>query len=230
MNEKIRAALLAQAEEKYCAFSSGLLPGVSGILGVRLPVLQKMADKLAAGDWKTYLDGASDESFEEIMLQGMTLAKAKADLAEKIPYVERFIPKIDNWSVCDSFCAAFKGARKQEKEALALIDRHLVSEEPYAARFAVVMLLDHFMDEAHLDASLLRLTRVRAQADASQTAVAWALSAAYKKEREKTLDFMDAHDFPPDTKRRAYQKMIELTGVTEEEKERLRKLRGLCKK
>ncbi|EJX03924.1 hypothetical protein EVA_07966, partial [gut metagenome] len=65
---------------------------------------------------------------------------------------------------------------------------------------------------------------------AAQTAVAWALSAAYKKEREKTLDFMDTHDFLPATKRRAYQKMIELSGVTEEEKERLRKLRELCKK
>lgn len=230
MNEKIRAALLMQAEEKYRVFSSGLLPGVSGILGVRLPVLQRMADKLAAGDWKTYLDGASDASFEEIMLQGMTLAKAKADLTEKIPYVESFVPKIDNWSVCDSFCAAFKSVRKQEKEAMALIDRYLTSKQPYAARFAVVMLLDHFMDEAHLNALLLRLTCVQAQEDAAQMAVAWALSAAYKKDREKTLNFMDAHDFLPSTRRKAYQKMIELSGVTQEEKQKLRELRGLCRK
>lgn len=50
-----------------------LLPGTEHILGVRLPVLRKLAKKLARGEWQEYLTGAADDSMEEIMLQGMTL-------------------------------------------------------------------------------------------------------------------------------------------------------------
>ena len=69
INENIHSWLLAQAEEDYRAFTMKLLPGTEHILGVRLPVLRKLAKKLARGEWQEYLTGAADDSMEEIMLQ-----------------------------------------------------------------------------------------------------------------------------------------------------------------
>lgn len=77
INENIHSWLLAQAEEDYRAFTMKLLPGTEHILGVRLPVLRKLAKKLARGEWQEYLTGAADDSMEEIMLQGMTLGYVK---------------------------------------------------------------------------------------------------------------------------------------------------------
>ena len=48
-------------------------PGTSNILGVRLPILRKLAKKIIRGDWRAYLASAQDQSFEEIMLQGMVI-------------------------------------------------------------------------------------------------------------------------------------------------------------
>lgn len=73
INENIHSWLLAHAEEDYRIFTMKLLPGTEHILGVRLPVLRKLAKKLARGEWQEYLTGAADDSMEEIMLQGMTL-------------------------------------------------------------------------------------------------------------------------------------------------------------
>ena len=225
-HERIAQRLHMQAEEQYRAFACSLLPGVHGVLGVRLPILQRMARELAEEDWRAYLNTARDDSFEEIMLQGLTLARARASLEEKGPYIEHFLPKIDNWSVCDSFCAAFRSAREEPQALLALIDRYLSSEKTYEARFAVVMLLNHAMDAGRLEQALLRLLRVRAPGKSAQVAVAWALSVAYRADPAYTLSFMQQHAFSPFIRKTAFQKMIELRSTGPEEKARLRALRG----
>ena len=224
LNAEIRRALEAQAEEDYRVFASGLIPGEEHLLGVRLPALQKLAGRLARGDWKGYLREASDASFEEVMLQGLTLAKAEAPLAEKRPFIVRFLPKISNWSVCDSFCAAFKDARQEPEAALALIDAYLASDRAFEARFAVVLLLHFFVDEARLDGTLERLTRVRAQGEPARMGVAWALSICYKKDREKTLAALCR--FPKEIQKKALQKMMELSAVRDEEKKKLKELKN----
>ena len=225
-NEALRRALEEAAEPEYRAFSARLLPRDTQLLGVRLPVLRRLAKALAAGDWRAYLDTARDDSFEERMVQGMTLGLARASLAEKTPYILRFLVKIDNWSLCDSFCASLKAARTEPDATLALIDRCIGTPEAYTARFAVVQLLMYYMDAAHLDASLARLERVCAQEDAAQVAVAWALSIAYKTDPVRVLAFMQRSSLPARTKRIACQKTLELTCVRDgAERARLRALR-----
>ncbi|MBC8156754.1 DNA alkylation repair protein, partial [Armatimonadetes bacterium] len=62
MEQTIREQLNELADEKYRVFSSALTPGKENILGVRLPLLQKMAAKIAKGDWKVYLTQASNDT------------------------------------------------------------------------------------------------------------------------------------------------------------------------
>ena len=57
-NEALRRALEAAAEPEYRAFSQKLLPLGTPLLGVRLPVIRKLARAQAAGDWQAYLDTA----------------------------------------------------------------------------------------------------------------------------------------------------------------------------
>lgn len=52
----IKEQLRELAEEEYRIFSSGLLPETENILGVRLPMLRRIARKLARGDWREYLN------------------------------------------------------------------------------------------------------------------------------------------------------------------------------
>ena len=49
------------------------------------------------------------EYFEEIMVEGMVLGKISLPWEELEPYLRSFVPKIDNWSVCDSFCTGRPG-------------------------------------------------------------------------------------------------------------------------
>ena len=63
----LRDQLLELQEPKYMKFTAALMPGVENVLGIRLPVLRKIARQIAAGDWRTYLAEAEDFYFEERM-------------------------------------------------------------------------------------------------------------------------------------------------------------------
>ena len=80
------------SERDYQRFASSLIPNIEPdrVLGVRLPLLRKLAGELAREDWSGYLRDAWDGYFEETMLQGMgsgagegTVVKAGA-LFEKV--------------------------------------------------------------------------------------------------------------------------------------------------
>ena len=61
MIEEITAKLYDLAEEDYRAFNSRLLPGVSRIMGVRLPAMRKLAKETAKGDFRSYLEEAHEK-------------------------------------------------------------------------------------------------------------------------------------------------------------------------
>ena len=80
----LRDQLLELQEPKYMKFTAALMPGVENVLGIRLPVLRKIARQIAAGDWRTYLAEAEDFYFEERMLQGLVIGCARCTPAEKL--------------------------------------------------------------------------------------------------------------------------------------------------
>lgn len=115
-NAQIRTQLEQLAEPEFRQFTEKMLPGTGNILGVRLPLLWKTAKELAKGDWKTYLCSASDSSYEEIMLQGMTLGYARGELQEKREFLERFIPKIDSGRFVTVYLPKVLEAAQQVKQ------------------------------------------------------------------------------------------------------------------
>ena len=91
----IKEQLSLLAEPAYRDFSSSLLPGTEHILGVRLPALRKIARKLAKENWLENLARCTQDSFEEIMLQGFIIGYAKAPLPDILEQIAAFLPKIN---------------------------------------------------------------------------------------------------------------------------------------
>lgn len=224
-NIRIRRQLEQLSEEKFRQFTAKLLPGTEHILGVRLPVLRKMAKELAKGDWRTYLSNASDGSYEEIMLQGMTLGYAKGNLQEKKECLERFIPKIDNWSVCDSVCSTIKTAQSQPEEMWEFLGPYLNSSEEFHIRFALVQLLDYYVNETYLGRVLEIVQQVKQEYYYVNMAQAWLLSICYREFPKETLPVLERNALNDFTHNKAIQKITESLKVPKEGKERVKRLR-----
>ena len=112
----LKDKLFELSDEKYKKFHSGLCPNTDNIIGVRLPKLREIAKEIAKGDWKDFLATSSNDYYEEVMINGLVIAYAKCDVDEKLNYIESFVPKIDNWAICDSFCNSLKFVKKIRKK------------------------------------------------------------------------------------------------------------------
>ncbi|WP_283608176.1 DNA alkylation repair protein [Faecalispora anaeroviscerum] len=220
-----RGQLELLAEPSYRAFSEKLLPGTSCILGVRLPTLRRLAKQIAKGDWRGYLAQACDDTFEEIMLQGLVLGCAKAESAELLDRTANFIPKIDNWSVCDSFCAGFRLAKREPTTVWNFLVPYLESGREFDCRFGVVMLLDHYCCAEYLERTLLRLAQVHAQGYYAKMAAAWAISECFAKDPFQTLAYLEQPTWDDFIHNKAIQKITESLRVPDDLKALARSLK-----
>lgn len=225
MVSEIRKALLESCEESYREFTSKLLPGTGNILGVRLPILRKIARQIAKSDWRPYVESVDMLYYEETMLQGMVIGYADAGAAEKLELARTFIPRINNWGVCDSFCSGLKVTGSNPKLVWDFIQPYASSAEEYESRFAFVMMLNYFISEEYIESVLLAASRPASKGYYATVAAAWTLSVCYVRFPEKTLSVLENEEMDDTLKRLAIRKIIESRQVSESDKELVRRLR-----
>ncbi|WII40142.1 DNA alkylation repair protein [Paenibacillus thiaminolyticus] len=225
MDSTIRAQIMALADEKYRQFSASLIPNINNVVGVRLPELRKLARNIAKGDWRAYLAQADSDYFEEVMLQGMVIGCAKADVEEILHHIAAFVPKIDNWSVCDSFCSGLKITSLHKERVWEFIQPFLESEKEYDIRFGVVMLLNYYIDELYIHLLLERLDRITHEGYYVKMAVAWAVSICFVKLPDITMDYVRSNSLDDFTYNKALQKITESYRVAPETKALIRSMK-----
>ncbi len=194
-------------------------------MGVRIPVIKKYAKELLKQDWKEYLKTAEDNYYEEVMLQGIVIGFAEMDIEDKLVYVERFVPKIDNWAVCDTFCASLKIVRKAPKRVWDFLQQYFQSDKEFELRFAVVMLLDYYINSEYIKLVLNILNNIKHDGYYVKMAVAWAIAEAYIKYPEDTMELLKKNNLDKFTYNKAIQKCIESYRVTETQKDILKKMK-----
>lgn len=225
--QAVRRELEQLAEPEFQKFSSSLIPNIrqESMLGVRLPKLRKIARRIAKEDWRSYLEQAPDDSFEEIMLQGMILGYAEGELAEIQQYIDSFLPKIDNWSVCDSFCSGLKITRTYPVQMWEYLEPYLEDDREYYIRFAVVMLIFYYVQADYLDIALQKLEGICHESYYVKMAVAWAVSIYYLSFPDRTLEFLHNCRLDEYTFNKALQKIVESQKTDRETKNMIRAMR-----
>jgi 3-methyladenine DNA glycosylase AlkD len=217
MELTIREQLNELAEEKYRIFTSALTPGKDNILGVRTPLLRKMAAQIRKGDWRRYLKEAKADTMEEVMLQGMVIESCGADIEEVLQLSQDFIPKIDCWSVCDSFCSGLKITKKHRDRMWEFLQPYLTSSKEYEIRFGVVMLLHYILPE-YATFAFAHFDRIKHEGYYVKMAVAWVLSMYYVHLPELTFEYLKKNNLEDYTYNKALQKITESLRVNQETK------------
>jgi len=224
MEETFRGRLFEAADADYQRFSASLLPGTERVIGVRLPALRKMAREIAKGDWRAYLKTAPGDYFEEVMLQGMIIGCAGCGAEETLCHVAAFVPKIENWSVCDSFCAGLKFAKDNKERVLLFLQPYFRSAREFEVRFAVVTLLNFFIDEEYIQRVLCLLDEIRHDGYYAKMAVAWALSLCYVRFPAQTTAYLKECALDDFTYHRTLRKITESRCVDGEAKAAVRRM------
>lgn len=225
MENKIRQDLFAMQDLKYKEFHGSLCPDMDNIIGVRIPKLREYAKELYKSN-KLEDIKIGDKYYEELVIQGMLIGfQTKAPIEEVIKQVKEFVPKINSWAVCDTFCAGLKITKKYQTEMFKVIKEYLKSKQEYEVRFAIVMLLDYYINDQYIDQVLQILNNVKLDKYYVQMANAWALSICLIKYYNKTLEFLKTTKIDDFTYNKGIQKTIESYRITKEQKDYLRTLK-----
>lgn len=249
--ERVRELLVEMAESDYAKFSGSLLGREAVMLGVRLPKIRELARKIAKAEGRDYLDNMlPDEEtekqteramsrdpadralekpvedmryMEELMLYGMVIGCMKEELETLFPYIRRYVARIDNWSLCDSFCAGLKQTKKQPGQMWEFLQPYLRSEKEFDLRFGVVMLMDFYVLPEYIDRLLEIFDGIHHEGYYVKMAVAWALSVCLVKQWEKSFAYMSSPDNRLDefTYAKTVQKCRESYRLTQQQKEML---------
>lgn len=209
MEQAVRDTLIAFADPAYRAFIQPLVKTDKEIIGVRLSHLHSLARQLAKNAPLALIHNTEDLYHEETLLWALVIAYAPIAEKERLALIDSFLPHIDNWEVCDSFCTALKTAKKEQKLYRPFLEQKLVSFHPYTVRFAVVMLLCHFIDETTSKEILELLATVKKEERCVRMAIGWAVATCFAVDPDRTFSILFSGAFDKETLRIAVQKIRE---------------------
>jgi len=216
--------LMALKDDDNAVFSKSLIPGDHILIGARLPALRELAKRIAKDDWKDYLEQWNPRCFEDYMLRGMVIGYVRVDLDERLELYRGFIPLIDNWSVCDSFCNTWKPKASEKEKVWNFILPYLHTDKEFEMRFAAVMMMDHFIDDDHIEKVISELDSVDNEGYYFRMGKAWALSVCFAKYPELTMDYLENCDMDEETMKMTVRKIRDSYRVSKEMKERVKGL------
>lgn len=215
--EKIKAYLLSQQDMKYRDFTLPLLPniGEKTFIGVRLPVIKKYAKDLDEKSRAEFLNSLPHQYHEENILHAFILSNIK-DYDTFINYVNKFLPYVTNWSVCDTICN--KNLTKYRALLIKEIYEWLKSDELYRVRYAVKCLMNYYLNEDFKEEHLQRVEQVKLNEYYVRMMIAWYLATGLAKNYDSFIKAIEERRFDAFTHNKAIQKAVESYRVSDEHK------------
>lgn len=224
-NEEIRKKLIDLVDIKYKEFNSSLCPGTDNMLGVRVPLIKQLAKQIVKGDWEEYLKNAQNKYHEEKILTAVVISTAKMDIEKRCKYLKKFIPEIDNWAVCDTLVSSLKDTKNNMEYMWNFLNKYLNSKQEFEIRFAVVMILDYYLNDEYIDRVLVILNNIKHEGYYVKMAVAWAISIAFIKQEEKTMKLLKNNKLDDFTYNKSLQKITESYRIDEQTKKVIRSMK-----
>lgn len=222
---KIKETLKSLSDEEYRKFHSNLCPTKLMITGVRIPDIKILAKKIAIEDYKDFLKNAKDNTYEEVMLQALVIGYAKDDIQTILNYIRWFVPKIDNWAICDCFCGSLKITNKNKEIMWNFIQDYLASENEFEVRFGLIMIKSYYIKEEYVGKVFDILNKISSDKYYVKMAVAWNICECYIKYPNETMQLLKENTIDDFTYNKALQKIVESCRINNEEKYIIRKMK-----
>lgn len=163
-------------------------------------------------------------TYEETVVWGFLINLEKCTHEQRFSMLACYIPVLDNWAVCDAFCANAKWMSRIDKELLwAYLQRWFASGREFEVRFAIVASMCCMLCDGWVEVVFERLQRLDLSAIKSdyrtikgkpkgvqegsvqgpepyyvRMAMAWLLATALAKFPEQTRAFVNSSSLPAD--------------------------------
>lgn len=221
MNELV-TRLLEIGDPEYKAFNDKLANTNLPTIGIRIPILRKVAkDYFAKID--EIFDSFADRTpyYEEVQILGIVLSKAKMELSVREEYILKWLEFVDSWALTD--VAVYQPKASEKTEYFNFLSKLTNSDKEFYIRYGAVGLFKYVDDQPK---EVLEVYKgVKFGAYYVDMAVAWGMCEILVKSYNVAIGAIENKIFPPFVHNKSIQKAIESFRITKEKKEYLRSLK-----
>ena len=216
--------LFSYQDTKYRDFNQKIVNTTSPIIRIRSPIIKSIAKKIDQNEITSFIALLHNKYYEETLLEGLVISRIKDNQLFN-EYLDKFIYKINNWAIGD-MCSSSKKQIKKDNKYFELSKKYIKSNQEFITRVGYIIMMDHFMDDKHIDEILNILNKEKpSNYYYVNMAKAWLISVCYVKYRDKTLSFIKNNELDEFTHNKAIQKIIESYRVSTEDKTYLKTLK-----
>lgn len=182
--EKITEFLLKNANINKAEFDKKLIDTKYQILGIKNQLLENFAKNLAKNEINDIFDGKIIYH-EQILIIGYYIAYSKFENSRKIEMLEKFLPCIDNWAVCDCVVSRLRKLESEKDFFVSL----LKVDKPFYKRVGIIWLMRFNLKKNFLE-TLQLLKCVKDDNYYVKMALAWSYSEAFTINPNFMVDFL----------------------------------------
>lgn len=219
--DEVIKKLLENQDLGYREFHLKTCPGAGTVIGVRMPIQRKIVKEILNTDFRKFLGSVRNEYYEETLIEGLVIAQAKMPLSERLRCLEKFVPKIYNWAICDTLCASLKFKADEFEPVWDFILSYKDSSKEFERRFMIVMMMQYFLELEYLPTIFHILDSIQTEQYYVNMASAWLIAEALTKFREPTIQFLSQNHLSNFVQNKAIQKARESYRISREDKDLL---------
>ena len=169
-------------DDKYKEFNERIITSKYEILGIKFPILRKIARNLNT-NYQFYLENCQNKYFEEVFIYGLLSLNDSN-------YFFKYLDKIDNWALCDSFVISQKYILKNKDKYFNKYVDLLSSNKVYYIRVGIVTLLYFYQDKIYRDTIMEALKKITCEDYYVLMAIAWLLQVMVLDSDEEVIAYL----------------------------------------
>ena len=217
--------LLSLEDNNYKEFHKSIvLNSKYKMIGIRLPIMRDIAKKISKTNIEDFLKYVGNNYYEEVMIEGLVISHIKEENLF-YNYFKKYINKIDNWAICDSFCNSVKIVRKYEEKYFKEAINLSLNKEEFISRVGLIIILNHFINEDNIYDIFNLLNKIQSNKFYINMAEAWLICELYIKNPKETIKFIKSNNLNKFTLNKSISKIHDSYRVSKEEKEFLNRYR-----
>ncbi len=225
--KEIEEKLFKNQDLKYRDFTSRSIPNINkdSFIGVVLPILRNIAKEINNSECREpFMNELPHKYQEENLIHGFLISMNK-DLNNTLEELDKFLPYVDNWAVCDTIIP--KVFKKNLDIVFDKIVEYINSDYEYTIRFGVVSLLRYYLNDSKYIKNANKLVlSIKKDTYYINMAISWYFSFALIKQYDETIKIFENKKIKNKwIHNKSIQKAIESYRISNEKKEYLRTLK-----
>ena len=192
------------------------------VISVDTLSLRKIAKSIYKSGYENYLKLASFNTYEESLIFGLVISHIK-DIDLLVATLPKFINHIDTWAECDTVVSSLKQLKRSSLKSkyFDYFYNMCFSHLEFEARFGIVTLMVHYLEEEYIDRLLHMCKTVSNHKYYVDMALSWLISFAFMKFKDKTYALLSERVLTPFVQNKAISKCRDSYQVDKLDKEQL---------